>query len=457
MEMGTGKTRSTLAYCQKAESKRILIGCPISAAGAWRNEIKKLGLGWQGMDLTQGSLLWRAAMLRKHAKRVQVVLINFNVLWAPKGRALRDTRKRVRSRANAQKQLIDAIDFYKPDTVILDEAHRIKGRNTRQSMYAAVLAKKPYVRRRIALTGTPVAQGIEDLFAIYRFIDPTVFGTRWATFQSRYLRMGGYYNHNVVGYMNEDEIKAKVDATAFTISKSDALDLPERQDAIVPFKLSPKARRLYDKFKKEMLAEIEGLDENGKPKSGTALARIMLTTIIRLQQMTSGFVNSEEGIINISSDKLDATADLVEDAVAEGHSVVIFCRFRHDVSMLRTRLAEYGCSRYVGGMTGTERDDALADFRSGKNKVFIADISAGSESIDLTVSNIAIFYSLNHSLKDYAQARDRLHRHGQTKKVTYYLMQAERSIDEEIFNRLQSKQDIARMISNLDYARRILQ
>lgn len=456
MEMGTGKTRVTLAYCEKSEAQRILIGCPISAAGAWRNEIKKLGLGWVGMDLTQGTLAYRASMLRKHAKRVQVVLINFNVLWAPKGRALRDTRKRVRSRANAQKSLIDAIDLYKPDTIILDEAHRIKGRSTRQSMYAAVLAKKPYVRRRIALTGTPIAQGIEDLFGIYRFIDPTVFGTRWATFQGRYLEMGGYYNHNIVGYLNEEEVKAKVDATAFTISKSEALDLPERQDVIVPFKMSPKARRLYDKFKAEMLAEIEGLGEDGKPKSGIALARIMLTTIIRLQQMTSGFVNSEEGIIDISTDKLDATADLVEDAIAEGQSVVIFCRFRHDVSKLTARLAEYGCSRFTGGMSKLERDASLADFQAKKTKVFVADISAGSESIDLTVSSIAIFYSLNHALKDYAQARDRLHRHGQTKKVTYYLMQATSSIDEEIFNRLQNKQDIARMISNLDYARRIL-
>lgn len=454
MEMGTGKTRVTLVYLRDAGARRILIGCPISAASVWRREIRtKLKLPWHGLNLTKRSILQRTRALQEYGAKMQVVVVNYNVLWMPKEADLSSTKRGVRMRAQAQKRLMDAIDKWQPDSVVLDEAHRIKGRNTRQSRYAASLARKHYVRRRLALTGTPVAQGLEDLFAIYRFIDPSVFGTNWQKFEGHYIKKGGYYGHEIVGYVNEEEAQTKVAETSVVVSKSEALDLPERQDVIVEFDLSPKAQKLYNRFNADFVADIEGLDQEGRRKNGRAIARITLTHLIRLQQLTSGFINTDNGEIKVGTDKLEQALDLIETALGQGQQVVVFCHFHYDIDMLAKALKNK-CGIYDGRHKRT-RERERVQFQRGKLKVMLVEISAGAESIELTAASLAIYYSLDNSLIHYAQSRDRLHRIGQVNRVTYYLLQARNTIDGKIFEDLGDKQDVAAKVHHLDYARRL--
>lgn len=458
MEMGTGKTRVALTYCKEVSATRILVGCPVAAAGVWRNEIKrKLKLPWRGLNLSRRSINEREHVLRTHGASIQVVVVNLNVLWRPTARALKDSRPGPRNRARAQKRLVDTIEKWAPDTIIYDEAHRIKNKSSRQSRYAWQLGRKPFVKRRLALTGTHVTQGLEDLFAIYRFIDPSIFGTRWDAFAAEYCRFGGYFNHEIVGYKNEAKLRRLLRRTSFEIAKSEALDLPERQDVPVPFALGPRAQAQYDKFKAEAVAEIEGLDENGQPKHGFALARIMLTVLIRLHQLTSGFIETDTGRVFTGRDKLDTTLDLTEDALAQRQAVVIFCLFVPDIeALLKALPKKVTVGVYAGGKWKRKRESDLRAFQRGKRQVMIVQVQAGSESIDLSVSHVAIFHSLSSSLKDYAQARDRLHRIGQRNAVTYYYPQAVGTIDVKILKDLGGKQDVASRVSNLDYCRRLL-
>ena len=395
--------------------------------------------------------------MRRYGSKCQVVLANYNILWQPKEDALKDKRAGVRNRARAQKRFLDMLIKWAPDSVVLDEVHRIKSRSSRQSQYAGSFARRPFVKRRIGLTGTPVTKGIEDLFAIYRFIDPEVFGTRWVPFSGHYLNMGGYFGHEIKGYFNEDEAAEKVALTSFVISKGEALDLPERQDVIVEYELTPRTRKLYDKFKKESLAEIEGVDGDGKPLRGLALARIVLTSIIRQQQIASGWINTDNGIIDIGHEKLDQALDLISDAIAPQQQVVVFVSAHHDIDRIKAALpktTKYGV--YAGGRYTKTREKDRNVFSRGKLNILIVEISAGSESIDLSAASIGIFYSLNHSLKDYAQARDRLHRIGQVNRVTYYILLGTRTVEMKMFDGLGNKQDIASKVSSLDYAKRIL-
>lgn len=440
MEMGTGKTRVALTYCNREKLSRILIVCPISVSSVWEQEVKKIGMDARVRNLTSGSIVQRRQMLdfeadqSKYSPEPLIVIVNYESFW--------------------RMPLRLAIQQWRPEIAIMDESHRIKGRSTRQSKFAHALTT--LVPQRLALTGTPITNGIQDLYSMYRFIDPEVFGTRWANFQERYIVMGGWQGYQIVDYRNVEEVERKVKETAFQISKAEALDLPERVDVVLPVKLDQKTRSKYVEFKKNAVAQIEGVDENGKPIRGVALARIVLSTILRLQQITSGFITTDLGnSIYISDEKVRACKDLVEDAMASGQQVVIFCRFLKDIERLEKVIPD---SRTIQGeVDQRERAARIEDFQSGRIRVLICQIAVASLGIDLTAASIGIFFSTGFSLTDFLQSRDRLHRHGQTQKVTYYHLVAEKTVDEMVYKALQDKTNIASRVVDLDYTRRLLQ
>lgn len=453
MEMGTGKTRVSLVYLSEVKAERVLVVCPISAVGGWMREIRKLRLHWHGLDLTRGTLARRLQRLARLGNRARVVLVNYDVLWMPSYEELHHKRVNVRSRARNQHKFVQALMRWAPDSVVMDEVHRIKSRNSKQSRYAATLARNTKIQRRLGLTGTHITQGLQDLFAIYRFIDPTVFGTNYAAFESQYIKKGGYFNHQIVGYKNVEEAEQKVRDTAFLISKTQALDLPPSVTIPIDVEFEPASRDRYREFTDEFIAQIEGVDDEGNPLSGQAIARIALTCLLRQQQLTSGFINTDKGEIVVSDEKLRATVDIVHDALEQGHQVVIWCLFSLDVKRLHEKIKG---SRILTGQTSKNVQQIEADFQAGKFKVLIAQIQAGSEGLDFTAATVGIFYSYDYKLMPYAQARNRIHRHGQTKKVTYYVMRVIDSVDGKVLDALGSKQDIARRVGNLEYARRLI-
>lgn len=440
MEMGVGKTRVALSYCERQQFQKVLIVSPISVAAIWQEEVRKVGIDATVLNLTSGSIAERCQKINFYREDLAAyndkplyIILNYESYW--------------------RSPLKEAILRWQPDCVILDEAHRIKGRTTRQSKFAHTLGSR--VDSRLALTGTPVTNGLQDLFSIYRFIDPYVFGTRWIDFETRYLKMGGFQGYSIVGYRNEEEAARKVRQTAFQISKAEALDLPERTDVTVPVPLSYSTQQKYDEFKIHAIAEIEGEGEDGLPKRGVVLARIVLSSILRLQQIANGFTVTEFGeTILLSEEKIDTCRELVQDALEQGQQVVVFCRFLKDISRLAVRLPH--SETIYGEVKEQERAARILRFREGKTKVLICQIQVASLGIDLTAASIAIFYSTGFSLTDFVQARDRLHRIGQRKPVTYYHLLASDTVDEKVMAALQAKTQIAAKIVDLDYSRQLL-
>lgn len=432
-EMGVGKTPITLDYLAKSDARRILVVAPLSVVGVWEREAKRWGSPFTIVPLNSGTVTAKAKAVLGPVNARRMVVTNYEAFW--------------------RHPLSEAILKWQPDAVVLDEAHRIKGRNTRQSKFAHRLATLEHVKHRLALTGTPIMNGIEDLFSIYKFIDLSVFGTRWADFDRRYVIHGGYGGYQIIGYRGLEEVKRKVNSTAFQISKAEALSLPERITQVVPVILSPRTRRLYEEMKKNALIELDS--EQGH---GVSMSRIVLTTLIRLQQLTSGFIplkfENETIIQDVSDEKLRTALDLTKDATDSGEKVVIFCRYIHDLKRLKDALPKAGV--ISGAVDAPRRDRILARLADGKLSVLLVQISTGSLGIDLTAASVGIFYSTGYSLGEFEQARARLHRHGQTKRVVEYHLQAEKTVDEKIFQALTNKQQIARRVVSLDYARGLL-
>jgi SNF2 family DNA or RNA helicase len=272
-----------------------------------------------------------------------------------------------------------------------------------------------------------------------------VFGTRWIDFEDRYIIRGGFQNYSIVGYRHLPELEKKISDNSFRITKAEAFELPEQVDVEVPVTLNMKARAIYDKLRREAIAEVEGLQGRG-----IALSRIVLTNVIRLQQVASGFVKVEDGrILDFDTAKADALADLLRDALVAAGRVVVFCRFRHDVDAaiaVSRRLVGDAVYRIDGTVDIKDREAQLAWFRTFEPSILVGQIQVASLAIDLTCAHVGVFFSRDYSLLNFDQARGRLHRHGQKSKVTCYHLIAENTIDEKILAALRKKDELQRKL-----------
>jgi len=185
-------------------------------------------------------------------------------------------------------------------------------------------------------------------------------------------------------------------------------------------------------------------------------AGIVLTKMLRLQQITGGFLKPDDGDATqqLGSSKLDALRDIVEDCVLEGgQKLVVFFKFKAEGRAICQMLDEilkvpmgrppaYGF--IDGSVTQVEREGAVKRFQtSPDSKVFVTNIQTGGSGITLSAASTMVFYSLGFSYMDYAQAQDRIHRITQKLPCHYIHLVVPGTIDEHILAALDAKQDMA--------------
>jgi len=417
-EMGTGKTRTALAVARAVGSQRILVVAPLSAIGVWENEVRTFWKQVKVFPAANGKIRQRSTLLAPLDCEVpSLSLINYESYW----------REPLRS-------ALIASNF---DFIIYDEAHRLKNYSSRQARFAHALTG--YIPYRLALTGTPMPNGIEDLYSIYKAIDPTVFGMRWNAFASRYLVYGGYQFYQIVGYKNTDEVQKKLSESSCRVTKAEALELPEATDVVVPVKM--RSMYLYNRMRQKAISAVADSDH------GMMMPRTALESVMRLQQLTSGFAKMTDGSIrNISDEKINVLRDLLYDMVLQKKRVVVFCRFHHDIDKVAEEAKSFAPTYTYDGRTSTLRKtQRIEQFRSQCPAILVMQISVAL-GLDLSCANIAIFYSLDFSYANYVQSKDRLHRYGQRNCVTYYHLIAQKTVDEKIYRVLARKGNVAREI-----------
>lgn len=432
MEMGTGKTKVAIDWAGISalnfKLKRVLVICPASVMGVWRRQIQIHSPIPSRVTILSGPSRDRLLMIdevRKHERgTIDWLVINYEGIW-------RETDD-----DSVQDQLINWL----PDLVIADESHRLKSPTSRQSKAAGEIAK--HVRSRLILTGSPITKSPLDLYGQFRFLHRTISDQSWYKFRNRYAIWGGFGKYQIKGYKNLAELIQKTREVSFRIKKEQCLDLPEKVFLDVPVTLSPEARKIYWTMARNMIVEIENTQ---------ATAAIVLVKLLRLSQITSGFIKDIEGQIRVFDDsKLQTCLDLLQDVLENDEKVVIFVRFRKDISRLALAIhARFKKAPLIlsGSVPIDRRDSIVQEFHENpRKKIFIAQIQAGSLGIDLTPASVAIFYSLDYNYANYVQATDRLHRIGQTRKVTYYHLLAERTIDNVVLTVLREKGNLAEAI-----------
>ncbi len=318
------------------------------------------------------------------------------------------------------------------ETVVLDEAQAIKNMTTKRSQ-AAMQLKAGF---RITTTGTPVENRLDELWNLFRFLNPGLLGSH-QTFTERF---------GTPIERNQDKtarslLKKLIRPFILRRTKSQVLEeLPPRTDIVQRVELSGEEAAFYEALRRSALEKLAA-SEGQQP--GERQIRI-LAEIMRLRRACCNpeLVMPDCGI---GSAKLAAFSEIVAELRDNGHRALVFSQFVDHLSILRNRLDSGGISyQYLDGSTPQkERQERVAAFQSGQGELFLISLKAGGTGLNLTAADYVIHVDpwWNPAVED--QASDRAHRIGQQRPVTVYRLVAAGTIEEKIVALHGQKRDLA--------------
>lgn len=433
-EMGCGKTLTAIAVTGAGylmgKIKKVLIIAPTSVCAVWPKEFREYANFRYTIETLLGTKAQRLKALDNLEafpfQHLKVAVINYESTW--------------------REDIFERLQEYDADMIICDESQRIKTHDAAQSKAIHQLGDK--ARYKMILSGTPVQNDAIDIFSQYRFLDKTIFGSNFYTFRNRYAVMGGFNRKQVVGYQDLDGLIKKEHSIAYRVTKEEALDLPEQtfEQRLITF--SKKDKALYERIKRDSFAELDG--------GGQITATTVLTKLLRLQQLTGGFLVGDDAVkpTLVSKGKLDALSDILQDYVLEGKKkLVIFARFIPEVheieSLCEKMLAKQGMktAAIYGDIPKEARGDIVKRFQEDpKTMVFIGQIDTAGTGITLTAADTCVYYSVNFNYATYSQSLSRIHRIGQRNTCTYIHLMVEGTIDEMVLKALNKKEDLAKTV-----------
>ena len=272
--MGTGKSRMAieiiLDLLAEKPNARILLGCPKAVMAAWAKQAKAWAPSLRVIVLDRGTSKQKDEVVEAAMADLSPVVIVGNY----------ETLARMKS--------LPKIAW---DCLVWDECHRLKSPSGMTSKWAAKLATKNPTAKRIGLSGTLLAHSPLDAFGVFRAIEspecPT-FGQWYTPFKAKFAIENPRIRGMVIGYRNQDEFAEKLAATTFHRRSEDVLDLPPLMFEDIQVELGPKESQVYRDIEKEFCAVLE---------AGTITPKNAMESVLRLAQITGGFVKLDEAEI----------------------------------------------------------------------------------------------------------------------------------------------------------------
>lgn len=421
MDMGCGKTYTTIAEVITNENNNFVITfCPKKVIPVWPKEVAKYiednnyvlcAPNKKSMSVADKKKeLEKAIISAQYQGKKLWFVANYDAVW--------------------REPLSDMLLDINWDILILDEIHRIKSHDGRASKFCWKLARK--TKKRIGLTGTLMPHSPLDVYAIFRSIDESIFGTSYTAFRNHFVVYGGYNMKEVKGYINTQEMHDKIASITYRVTK-DVLDLPPFQHITLECDLSPAARKIYKQLFDDLYAEVE---------AGEITVANALVKLLRLQQLTGGHLPLDDGTTKrVDTSKQEVVEDLLED-LDKKEPVVVFYRFHGDARAIKEACAKVG--RTCGELSG--QHDDLDDWQNGKFNVLAVQIQAGGVGIDLTRACYVIYYSVGFNMGDYLQSLARAHRPGQTRHTFFYHILVKDTVDERVYKALDTRAQIVEFV-----------
>jgi SNF2 family DNA or RNA helicase len=419
MEMGTGKSRTAieLARLRQGKISKIVWFCPVALKQTVHYEILK----------------------HTHAGAGDICVFNDKIntrntpvcWWYVVGIESMSASNRVALTVN---RLIDENTL-----VIVDESSYIKGHKSMRTQRITVMSER--ARYRLILTGTPISQGIVDLYAQMRFLSPKILGYKsFYTFSRNHLEYSEKYKGMIVRSHNTEWIAAKIKPYVYQVTKNECLQLPDKLYGSRYVEMTSAQRVLYEEAKEEILmADIEDFSAYTIFRLFTALQQISCGFWRRRYIDAAGKLH--ESVIEIEHDRLDVLVDTVT-SIPPDEKVIIWAKYRYDIEQITDRLTEqFGAGSialFYGDLNEARRAAEIERFR-GSARFFVATPSCGGHGLTLNEAHYVIFYNNGFKYAERIQAEDRCHRIGQANKVVYIDIWSDAGIDGRIRDALWSK------------------
>ncbi len=416
LDMGLGKTPTMLAHIARTAGQGpALVIAPPAVVGNWAAEAARFTPGLR-VVVHHGSDRASATELETEVERADIVITTY-------GTAVRD---------------VEAISALTWDRLVLDEAQAIKNP---ASETAQQLRRIP-ARVRVALTGTPIENGLGDLWSILDFTNPGLVGSR----TSFIAALSAGKDHSRQGA--ETALRALNGILVFRRTKSEpivAAELPERIDQLDHCTMTPEQIGLYQ-------AVLDGLvksddDVGQEPRKGAILAAI--TALKQICNHPAAYQSDDRPLVGRSG-KLTRLEEIVDAVFASGERVLVFTHF----ATWGVRLAEHLTNHtgvpttcYHGGLARGARDKIIEEFQSGEGPgALVLSLKAGGTGLNLTAASHVVLYDRwwNPAVED--QARDRAWRIGQTRTVVSHRLVCPGTVDERVEEVVAGKRHIADLV-----------
>jgi SNF2 family DNA or RNA helicase len=418
MDMGLGKTPTMLAHLLDTRGQGpVLVIAPPAVLGNWAAEARRFTPDLR-VQLHHGAARAEAHEVAEVAGDADVVLTTY-------GTAVRDV------------DALSSVDWHR---VVLDEAQAVKNP---ASEVARELRRIP-AESRLALTGTPIENGLGDLWSILDYTNPGLVGPRPAFIQQLSTPRNGS------GAPGEAALRALNGLLVFRRTKAEpeiAAELPDKIDELDHCGMTAEQIGLYQAVLDNLLGV--NLDtEDRRSRTGHVLAAI--TALKQICDHPAAYLDGDEGPLEGRSGKLARLDELVDNVFAAGERVLVFTHF----ARWGERLAEHLTKRtgvpvacYHGGLTRGTRDRLVREFQEGKGPgALVLSIKAGGSGLNLTAANHVVLYDRwwNPAVED--QARDRAWRIGQVNTVISHRLVCPGTVDEQVEEVVAGKRRIADLV-----------
>ena len=408
-DMGLGKTIQaiTLILSKTSEGPSLIIA-PTSVCANWQHEFQKFAPSLRVVTLGNGDRKETLASLGPNS-----VLISSYGLLQSENEQFGNINWRI---------------------AVLDEAQAIKNYHAKRSQ-AAMNIKAKF---RLVTTGTPVENNLNELWAVFRFINPGLLGPR-ELFQRRFgIPIEREDNREAMQRLNN-----LIKPFLLRRRKDQVLkELPPKTNIDFTVELSKLEREFYDSLRQGILADLEHRDD----PTGRLRIRV-LAGITKLRLATCHPRLAAPGS-TLPGAKLEAFLELLTEILDGGHKTLVFSQFVKFLSIVRASLDERGIEyQYLDGSLSTkERTAAVKNFQGGNCPVFLISLKAGGLGLNLTQADYVIHLDSWWNPAVENQASDRAHRLGQNKPVTIYHLLTKNTIEDKIQNLHQWKRDLADQI-----------
>jgi SNF2-related domain/SNF2 Helicase protein/Helicase conserved C-terminal domain len=412
LDMGLGKTPTVLAHLAgTAGHGAALVIAPPAVVGNWEAEAARFTPGLR-VVVHHGATRASAEELEGEIAGADVVITTF-------GTAVRD---------------IEALSSHEWARVIVDEAQAIKN----PASETAQQLRRLSARSRLALTGTPIENGLGDLWSVLDFVNPGLVGDR-PTFVAQ------------LSGTPEAALSALNGILVFRRTKIEpevAAELPDRIDELDHCSMSAEQIGLYQAVLDRLVAQSSSADgDGGEPRQGAVLAAI--TALKQICNHPAAYQDDGRPLAGRSG-KLTRLEEIVEAVFASGEKILIFTHFAEWGKRLADYLTEVTgvpISCYHGGLARGARDRMVAEFQEAEGPgALVLSLKAGGTGLNLTAASHVVLYDRwwNPAVED--QARDRAWRIGQTRTVVSHRLVCPGTVDERVEEVVAGKRHIADLV-----------